>query len=73
MTRFSAAGTFTAEYSQGAPGKCGGAKSVVQEEKITITYLEEMCSLVQKPINNRAVRACPDIYLDSNVLISEEP
>jgi hypothetical protein len=49
MTRFcdgSAAGTFTTEYIQGAPGKSGGAKSVVQKEKITTTYLEAMCSLV---------------------------
>jgi hypothetical protein len=44
---------------------------VVQEEQTTTTYLEGKRNPVQESVNHGAVGACPDIYLDANVLMLE--
>jgi hypothetical protein len=43
----------------------------MQKEQITTTYVKGKRSLVQEPVDNGAIGACPDVYLVANVLMLE--
>jgi hypothetical protein len=66
-----AADTSTTECSQYTPGKCGGAKVVVQKEQTTTVYLEGKCSLVQEAVGTGDIGAYPDVFLDATVFVSK--